>query len=277
MMGGMHAGEAVPEERSLGATLRAARLSKKMSLRAAAEGTGISYSSLCRIESGERDRAALDALLRLATKLGIPHATVTRLAGGLSPEGVRELAGVRVHGALRGGRLSPDAVAALRRVHIAGLLEPLAAHLANAPVSLRKVALAARMTVIETSGEPGFDVDDRYLVPQQHSPPERVVQRAWVAHGVAHALLADDAGERRSCTPGARLIEREREATYLAMLILVPSAQLAASLRFRPMGPLVTGEDVAAVVDEIVSDFDVPASFAAVRHAHDTALAVMPL
>jgi transcriptional regulator with XRE-family HTH domain len=277
MMSGMHAGETAPAERSLGATLRDARSSRKMSLRAAAEGTGISYSSLCRIESGERDSAPLEALLRLGTKLGVPHATVIRLAGGLSPEGVRELTGGRVHGALRGGRLSPDAVVALRRVHIAALLEPMAGHIAGTPVGLRKVMLAAGLTVTETAGEPGFDVDGRYLVPQQHSPLERVVQRAWVAHGVAHALLADDAGERRSCTARTQLLDREKEATYLAMLILMPSAQLAASLRLRPLGPLVTGEDVAAVLDEIASDFDVPAGFAAARLAQDSVLAVMLL
>lgn len=277
MMGAMRAGGVAVAEQSLGATLRDAREKKKLSLRAAAAGTGISYSSLYRIESGERDSAPLDALLRLGTKLGIAHATVTRLAGGLSAEGVRELAGGRVRGALRGGRLSPGAVAALRRVHVAALAEPLAAHTAEAPVDARGVARAAGVRISEGAGDPGFDDAGAYVVPGRSNPIERVIQRAWIAHGVAHALLADDAGERRACTPHAPLLEREREATYLAMLILVPSAPLSASLRLRGAGPLVTAEDVAAALDEIASDFDVPANFAAARLAEESVLAVMPL
>jgi transcriptional regulator with XRE-family HTH domain len=276
-MDAMRAGAAVLAERSLGATLRDAREDKDLSLRAAAAGTGMSYSTLYRIESGERDSAPLDALLRLGTKLGIPHATVTRLAGGLTPEGVREFAGGRVRGALRGGRLGPDAAAALRRVHIAALAEPLAAHLAEAPVNPRDVARAVGLDVMEAVGDPRF-VDGRYSVPRQGNPIERVVQRAWIAHGIAHALLADDAGERRSCTPHAPMLDLEREATYLAMRILVPSAPLAATLRMGGVGPLITGEDIAAVLDEIATDFDVPASFAAARLAEDeSVLAVTPL
>ncbi|WP_168435224.1 helix-turn-helix domain-containing protein [Nocardia cerradoensis] len=263
---------------SLGAALRDARVRKGLSLRAAAAGTGLSYTTLYRIESGERDTAPVDALLGVGDRLGIPRATIAALAGGLSREGAQDLAGARVRRAMRGGRLSPAAIAALRRVHVARLLDPFASHLADAPVNLSRLSAAAGLVVRESDGDPGFDVDGAYLLPRRKADPiQRIALRGWLAHGIAHALLAQDAGERPSCKPRAHALEAEREATYLATLIIIPSSPLAATLRLNPAGALVGGDEVGATLDEIASDFDAPAPFAAARLVEDGALAVMPL
>src|SRR5262245_18161835 len=121
---------------TLGGTLRAARVRRQLTLREVAQGTGLSYSTLSSLETGRRDSAPLDALLAVGRKLGLSESEISRLAGGLSPEGVQELIGPRLHGALRGGRLSPEAMTALRRVHVSRLLEPLGTSLANTPVDL---------------------------------------------------------------------------------------------------------------------------------------------
>ena len=263
---------------TLGEVLRAARLRKKLSLRAVTRGTGLSYSSLSRIETGERDSAPLDALMVIAERLGLPQAEISELAGGLTQEGIRELVGGELRGALRSGRLSPDGVHALRRVHLRRLLEPFSAHFSGRSVDPRRIAKAAGVEIGGTTAAPGFDIDGRYLVPHRsNSPLDQVVERAWIAHGVSHALIADDAGRRRSCKPRAQALMDEQEATYVASLVLIPVAALASALRLRPLAAMVSGEEMGNVLEEISSDFRVPATFAAARLAEDAALAEIPL
>jgi len=263
---------------TLGRVLREARLRKKLSLRAVTSGTTLSYSSLSRLETGQRDSAPLDALMVIAERLGLPQAQVSELAGGLTREGIGELVGGELRGALRSGRLSPDGVHALRRVHLRRLLEPFSAHFSGRSVDPRRIAKAAGVGIGSTTAAPGFDIDSRYLVPHRsNSPPDQVVERAWIAHGVSHALIADDAGRRRSCNPRAQALMDEQEATYVASLILVPVAALAAALRLRPLTAMVSGEEIGNVLEEISSDFRVPATFAATRLAEDAALAEIPL
>lgn len=261
---------------SLGAILRDARRQSGLSLRDAADGTGISYSSLHRIETGERPGAPLDALLRLATKLEIPHSVITRVTGEFSSDVLQELTAGHLRGAIRGGRLSPEATAALRRVHITGLLDPISPYLSRRPIDLRRLANVLELGVLETAGSPGFDAEGRYCVPRGLDPIQRVVQRAWLAHGLAHVILSQDAGEPPRCTAAAPLLEREREATYLAAQILLPSSLLTGALRLRPIGELATSDEMAAMLDEIVSDFDVLATFVAARLSEESLLAVIP-
>jgi transcriptional regulator with XRE-family HTH domain len=261
---------------SLGALLREARVARQLSLREAARGTGISYSTLARIESGERS-APLESLLELARRLELPQSTVMHVAGGLSQEGVRDLIGSHLRGAIRGGRLSPEASTALRRVHVARLLEPLGTELAGRPVDVRHVARAVDLHAVEAPGLPGFDSPGTYRIPPQGNPNERAAQRAWLAHGIGHAILAQDDGTPRACAPGSPALDAEREATRLATLILLPPAQLRARLRESPLGPLTESEDIAAVIEEIASDFDAPPGFAATRLADEGELAALPV
>ncbi|MFG1643758.1 helix-turn-helix domain-containing protein [Amycolatopsis sp. NPDC049252] len=261
---------------SLGALLRQARVARGMSLRAAAEGTGISYSSLARIESGERS-APLEGLLELGRRLGLPQATVMQVAGVLSQDGMRDLIGSHLRGVIRGGRISPEATAALRRVHLARLLEPLGSELVGRPVDVWRLAATVELRAVEGPGLPGFDASGNYRVPPQANPNERVTQRAWLAHGIGHAMLGREDDVPPACDPLSTAREVEREATRLAMLILLPPAPLRARLRESPLGPLTEGEDIAAVIEEIASDFDAPATFAATRLADEGALAVLPV
>ena len=262
---------------SLGATLRSARISRGLSLRAAASGTGMSYSTLNRLENGERDSAPFDALLALSDKLDIPRATTARLAGSLAANSTREVAGTRAWRALRGGRLTPEATAALRRVHLADLLHEVAAETPGGAPDLEQLETLVGMRFTEGAGDPAFSADGTYTVPGQTNPNERVIQRAWRAHGLAHLIIANENDERPNCHPRAPQLESEREATYLAGLILIPTAGLVANRRLSPVGALLSGDEVGAILDEIMSDFDALATLAAARLAEESLMVELPL
>jgi hypothetical protein len=199
-----------------------------------------------------------------------------QVAGGLTQDGMQDLTGSYLRGAIRGGRISPEAAAALRRVHVARLLEPLGSELAGRPVDVWHLAATVELHAVEARGLPGFDPSGAYRIPPQANPNDRVTQRAWLAHGIGHAILAAEDGVPPACTPRSPALKAEREATRLAMLILLPPAQLRARLRESPLGPLSEGEDIAAVIEEIASDFDAPATFAATRLADEGELAALP-
>lgn len=264
------------DPRSLGAVLREARLRKKISLRDAAEGTGLSYSSLARIETGQRVPATLEPLLAVGSRVGVPAATLAELAGGIDPGALADVAGPRTRRALRGGRLSPDALLALRRVHVEQLIEPIRRALSRPPINVNLLAKAADVTIRIAPGYPGFDRDGSFHVPPTDiSPLARATGRAWVAHGVAHALLARDAGEPPSCLATAPHLAGETEAGSLAGLLLLPRALLAATLRGRPLPALGSVDELAFAIEEIASEYDVPAGVAATRLAEENALQVL--
>ncbi|WP_010596872.1 MULTISPECIES: hypothetical protein [Rhodococcus] len=162
-------------------------------------------------------------------------------------------------------------------MHITRLLDDFTSLIAETPVALADLSAVIRLRVREATGDPHFDDDGTYIIPTATNPNERVIQRAWHAHGIAHVILAKDAGERPICRPRAQALGAEREATYLAGLILIPSAALAANRRLSPVGALFGGDEVGAALDEIMSDFDALATFAAVRLAEEALLVELPL
>ncbi|MGW0631015.1 helix-turn-helix domain-containing protein [Streptomyces sp. NPDC002758] len=69
----------------LGAALRKARKRAGLSLRDAAGGTGISYSTLSRVENGLVPMPSLEAAAAVARNVGLDEGEALRLAGRLAP------------------------------------------------------------------------------------------------------------------------------------------------------------------------------------------------
>ncbi|MCW2899042.1 MAG: family transcriptional regulator [Streptosporangiaceae bacterium] len=202
----------------LGAALRKARNRAGLSLRVAAAGTGISYSTLSRIENGLLPMPTLDAAVAVARNVGFDEREALRLAGRLAPPGSAELADPGLKRALSGGRLSPGAVGALRQVHLRELTSEFSAGLgAGRPVDVRLAAKQLGLALVASCRpEAGFASDGMsYRVPAA-TGDSHVAQRLWSAHGVAHCLIADDNGAAPECRPQERASAAEREATYVA-------------------------------------------------------------
>ncbi|MET7899076.1 XRE family transcriptional regulator [Streptomyces mirabilis] len=257
--------------RPLGAALRKARMRVGLSLRDAADGTGISYSTLSRVENGLLPMPSLEAAVAVARNVGLDEREALRLAGPLAPPGSAELADPGLKRALPGGRLSPAAVGALRQVHLRELAAEFSAGLgAGRPVDMRSAAKQVGLVLVTSSRqEMGFAAEGvSYRIPAA-AGGSYVAQRVWSAHGVAHKLIADDSGAVPGCRPHERGSAEEREATYVASRILVPSALLAAELR---QGPLPVSDSLPAFIaalERVASRFRVPADWAAARLAED--------
>ncbi|MET8631665.1 XRE family transcriptional regulator [Streptomyces sp. NPDC004680] len=255
----------------LGAALRKARKRAGLSLREAADGTGISYSTLSRVENGLVPMPSLEAAAAVARNVGLDEREALRLGGRLVPPGFAELADPGLKRAVRGGRLSPAAVGALRQVHLRELASEFSAGLgAGRPVNIRLAAkLLGLGLVASCRQEAGFAADGMsYRIPAaaDHS---HVAQRIWSAHGLAHKLIADDAGAAPGCRPQERGSAEEREAAYVASRILVPPALLAAELRQSPLPPSDSPPAFIAALERVASRFRVPADWAAARLAED--------
>ncbi|MFJ6939651.1 helix-turn-helix domain-containing protein [Streptomyces sp. NPDC101132] len=255
----------------LGAALRAARKQAGVSLRAAAEGSGISYSTLSRIENGH-PVSSLDAAIAVARNIGLDEREVLRLAGELAPPGAAVLAEPGLRRALPGGRFSPRAMAALRRVHLRELASEFSAGLGGgSPVDVRLAAKQLGLALAQAGRlESGFDSRGKtYRIPAT-AHDDGMAQRLWSAHGIAHRLIAEDSGTAPQCLPQQRALPDEREAVYVASCVLVPPALLAAELRKGPLSPAL-GSPAAfnAALERVASRFRVPAVWAAARLAED--------
>ncbi|WP_405140680.1 helix-turn-helix transcriptional regulator [Sphaerisporangium sp. NBC_01403] len=253
----------------LGAALRQARRRAGLTLRAAAHGTGISYSTLSRIENGRGTAPSLDVAMAVARKVGLGEREVLRLAGPLARGGAIQLADPGIRRALTAGRLSPDALSALRREHLRELASEFSASLgAGRPVDMRMAAKQVGLELVACRTGAGFDCGGAtYRIPA--AAGNHVSQRSWIARGIAHRLIAGDSGSAPECRPGALSTEEEREATYVAAHVLVPRPLLAAELRKDPLPASAPAVAFTAALERMASRFHAPASWAAARLTED--------
>ncbi|MFI7114795.1 helix-turn-helix domain-containing protein [Nonomuraea sp. NPDC050227] len=252
----------------LGAALRQARRQAGLTLRAAAEGTGISYSTLSRIENGHGIAPSLDVAMAVARKVGLEEGEVLRLADPLAHAGAAQLSDPGIRRALIAGRLSRSALSALRREHLRELASEFSASLgAGWPVDVRMAAKQLGLALVTSRTEPGFDCGGAtYRIPPS-APDSHVSQRSWIARGIAHRLIARDVGGAPECRSAALSTEEEREATYVAAHVLVPRSLLAAELRKGPLPASAVG--FTATLEKVASRFRAPASWAAARLTED--------
>ncbi|MFD8421067.1 helix-turn-helix domain-containing protein [Streptomyces sp. NPDC059466] len=255
----------------LGAALRNARRRTGLSLRNAADGTGISYSTLSRVENGLLPMPSLEAVLAVARNVGLDEQEALRLAERLAPPGAAELVSSGLKRVLSGGRLSPAAAGALRQVHLRELASEFSAGLGSGrPVDVQLAARHAGLVLAASSGqELGFTADGvSYRVPAA-AGTSYMAQRVWSAHGVAHKLIADDAGAAPQCRPQEGALAEEREAAYVASRILVPAALLAAEFRQEPLPVQGSLPAFITALERVAARFRVPADWAAARLAED--------
>jgi transcriptional regulator with XRE-family HTH domain len=255
------------DTRALGPALRERRLAQGLSLRSATAGiTGISATTLCRVETGLRQLRYGPALLALAERLGLPHDEVIDLAGGITPAGLGDLLGADIRLSLRGGRLTQTGREALRAVHI----RELAARTAGKP--LLAVADECNLDFRPVDEVPGFDDEaDVYRVPRQQGS---TVRNMWMAHSTAHVLLAREVHVRPSCDPMDTSATLEQEATQLARQLLVPTAALHGAHRELSGLEPHTADELANLVSGLAERFQAPAGWVAVRLAEERLLGV---
>ncbi|MET8386492.1 XRE family transcriptional regulator [Streptosporangium canum] len=254
----------------LGAALRRARRRAGLTLRAAADGTGISYSTLSRIENGRGIAPSLDVAMAVARKVGLEEREVLRLAGPLARAGAIQLVDPDIRRALTAGRLSPNALGALRREHLRELASEFSASLgAGRPVDMRMAAKQLGLAVVACRTEAGFDYDGAtYRIPAAVAG-SHVSQRSWIARGIAHRLIASERGSPPKCQPGALSTKEEREATYVAAHVMVPRPLLAAELRKDPLSASAPAVAFTAALERVASRFRAPAGWAAARLTED--------
>jgi transcriptional regulator with XRE-family HTH domain len=244
----------------LAALLRHARKEKRLTLRAAAEDLpGISATTLCRVEKGERVLAAGPALLALADRLGLDRDEVLTAAGGLTAGGLQELASPQYRSSLAQGHLRPEALRALRRVHLAQLAR------ASSGTTLEALADGLDLDVRPTSEPPGFDSAGCYRVPQAGSVDQR---RGWLAHAAAHLILERAGDHALSCQPGVHS-PAEEEATILARYLLLPPARLRDAHRALALPEPRTAADISEMCQSLATEFKAPVAWVAARLAED--------
>ena len=252
----------------LGAALRRARERAGRTLRETADGAGISYSTLSRIERGLGAPPSVEVIQTLARRVGLGDQQVQKLAGSLVPQGFAELAAPDIRRSVKAGHLSPGALNVLRREHLGELAAEFSASLGDSrPVDIRAAAVHASLALARGRIGPGFDCDGgAYLIPPR---ADLITERAWTAHGVAHRLIAHDKGCASQCAATARSSSAEREATYLASHLLVPKALLAAELRRQPLPPQSDTSTFVASLERVASRFRAPVSWAVARIAEE--------
>lgn len=254
-----HAPDGVPAA-PLAALLRRARRERNLTLRAATEDIpGISATTLCRVERGERVLAAGPALLALADRLGLHRDEVLSAAGGLTTDGLRELADQRYRGSLARGHLRPEALRALRRIHLAQIA------LSHSGASLDSLANTFDVEMRPTTEPPGFDSPNCYRIPR---PSSYVETRAWLAHAVAHLLIDQAEQHGLYCIPNADT-PAEADATVLARYLLVPVARLRDEVRALALPPPRTALDLSEMCQFLATELRAPADWVAARLVED--------
>lgn len=246
-----------PAPTPVAARLRAARLGLRLSLREAVDGVdGISAATLCRVENGERGLSG-PVLLALADRLAIAREELADLSGGLSNEGLADILGSDVALCLRAGRLLPDAIQALRGVHLRQLARR------RAGVALDELSFTLDLDFRAGDHEPGFEADTSYYRIPRRDPPE--TSRMWQAHGLAHAILAGANRTSRVCSPAQVTLPLERDVTILARHLLLPTAALRSAHRaLRATEPHDPGE-LVSLVAELATRLQAPAGWIAAR------------
>lgn len=244
----------------LAALLRGARRERHLTLRAATEDIpGISPTTLCRVERGERALAAGPALLALADRLGLHHDEVLNAAGGLSTIGLRELADERYRGTLTRGRLRPEALRALRRVHLAQLA------FSHIGAGLDSLASTLDVELRPTAEAPGFDSPNCYRINRSSTPQEA---RAALAHAVAHRLIEQVEQQDLYCDPNVNT-PAEADATVLARYLLVPVARLRDAVRAFALPPPRTATDLSEMCQFLATELRAPVDWVAARLVED--------
>ena len=243
-----------------------------MSLRDAAEGTGLSFATLSRIETASAPMPSLEVLKLLALRVGLDEGTAVELAGAAAPPGSVELANPRVRRIWRSGQLSQGALQALRSQHLRELAAEFSESLAGgSPVDARAAARHVGLALIAGRRDGGFDHEGRtFQLPSGAAAAEAPVERAWIAHGVAHHLIARELAQPPECRPSALWSSPEREAMYLASHILVPRALLAAELRRERPAHSTSVPGLISAVERVSARFRVPADWAAARLTEET-------
>jgi transcriptional regulator with XRE-family HTH domain len=250
--------------------LHQAREAAGLTLRTAAAGLdGISASTLCRIEKGERKIPRGPVLFELGRRYSVPPEELVDLAGGLTDEGVQDFLGQDLRRSLRGGRLSADGRWALREVHLVELARSWHG------ASLDSIANDIDFDYRPTAEEPGFDEEYVvYRVPRKDADPLGTLHMMWRAHGLAHVLIAKDAGRPRHCEPTAPTLPAEREANLVARVLLIPSARLEAAMRKFSLSEPHTAYELGELVSQLSSSLHAPPGWIAARLTDESLLGV---
>jgi transcriptional regulator with XRE-family HTH domain len=241
----------------VGARLRAARLDLGLSMRGAVDGVdGISAATLCRVENGERSLSG-PVLLTLGDRLGIARDELADLSGGLTGEGLGDILGSDVALCLRAGRLVPDAIQALRAVHLSQLARR------RAGAALDDLSFSLDLDFRGAEGEPGFEADTAYYRIPLASPAD--THRMWQAHGLAHAILADASGTPRACAAAQVTLPMERDVTILARHLLLPTAALRSAHRALRAPEPHDPRELVSLIAELAIRLEAPAGWIAAR------------
>jgi transcriptional regulator with XRE-family HTH domain len=248
------------------ARLRAARRAQRLTLRAAVLGIeGISAATLCRVEKGERSLSG-PVLLALGERLAISRDELADLSGGLTGEGLEELFASDIALCLRGGRLLPEAVQALRAVHLSQLARR------RGGDSLDELSYALNLDFRASAGRPGFEANTAYYRLPRGAPAE--TSQMWQAHGLAHAILSDAGSSPRTCAPDQPTSPLEREATILARHLLLPTARLRSAHRSLGAPEPHDPRELLGLIAELAGVLKAPAGWIAVRLAEEGLLGI---
>lgn len=230
-------------------------------MREAVEGVdGISAATLCRVENGERSLSG-PVLLALGDRLGIGRDDLADLSGGLSGEGLDDILGSDVALCLRAGRLLPDAIQALRAVHLGQLARR------RAGAALDELSYSLDLDFRAVDGDPGFEADTAYYrIPRGSSVDTR---RMWQAHGLAHAILADASGMPRACAAAQVTLPLERDVTILARHLLLPTAALRSAHRALHAPEPHDPDELLSLIAGLATRLEAPAGWIAARLAEE--------
>lgn len=250
----------------LAARLREARRQQGFTLRTAVEGVeGISAATLCRVEKGERTLSG-PILLLLGERLGLAAEEIAELSGGLDQRGLEEVMASDLALCLRAGRLLPEAVSALRVVHLGQLAQR------RGGTSLDELSYTLNLDFRAAEGPPGFQPDTAYYRLPLDARLE--TSNMWQAHGLAHAILADTGGAPRSCAPDQVSSPREREATILARHLLLPTAVIRSAHRSLGAPEPHEPAELLGLVAQLARTLAAPAGWIAARLSEEGLLGV---
>lgn len=247
-----------------GEIVRTARLSQGLSLEEVAGRAGTSASHLSRLERGKRLALSRDLLDRIAAALDVDVMRLFAAAGLLPPAIERELADPAFSlGLLDGARLPYRTRWALRRRHLAGLVELEFPVPGAGPVELERLLRDRGYTAVE---EPGGErrLEITATAVRCGGDPAQL-RRFLLAHALAHVVLDRDPCCHLDVPATPEEEEREAEATALAGFILVPTSPLAIAVRDEAERFDVWVGGTGPLIEAVAGRFGAPAWLAARR------------
>lgn len=243
------------------ARLHAARLEQGLTLRGLVGSVGgISAATLCRVEKGERELTG-PLLLAVGERLGIPREELAELSGSLTGEGLEDLMSSDIALCLNAGRLLPEAVHALRGVHLGQLARR------RGGVTLDELSYTLNLDFHGADSDFGFEPNPAYYRIPRDAP--NATRNMWQAHGLAHAVLADAGGTVRSCSPDQLDTPQERDVTILARHLLLPTAMLRSAHRALRAPEPHDPRELQGIIAELTSTLVAPAGWIATRLAEE--------